>query len=273
MDAEALYGLPLEEFTRQRDALARVLREAGEREQAAAVVALRKPTLVAWAVNQLARAHAREVDLLLDASHRLIEAQTGASPSESASVAATRQRDALAALVRRGRELLGPRATATTIARVADTLRAASLTPDGRERLARGTLDREIASTGWELLDTGAAAAPVRPPRGGARPARESAGKDTANDAARRAAAAEAAAAAAAERKARLTAAREAVQQARRAVDEARERLGAAEKETASHRRALEAALRAGEEAAGGLDGARERLAMAEAELDRVRKG
>ena len=129
MDAEALYGLPLEEFTRQRDALARVLREAGEREQAAAVVALRKPTLVAWAVNQLARAHAREVDLLLDASHRLIEAQTGASPSESASVAATRQRDALAALVRRGRELLGPRATATTIARVADTLRAASLTP------------------------------------------------------------------------------------------------------------------------------------------------
>ena len=36
-----------------------------------------KPTVAAWALNQLARQHRRDVDLLLDAGHRLREAQAG----------------------------------------------------------------------------------------------------------------------------------------------------------------------------------------------------
>ncbi|MGH7465968.1 MAG: hypothetical protein ACREK1_12380, partial [Longimicrobiales bacterium] len=47
----SVYGGPLEDFVRRRDALARELRSAGERESAAAVKGLRKPSRIAWALN------------------------------------------------------------------------------------------------------------------------------------------------------------------------------------------------------------------------------
>src|SRR5256885_1710261 len=53
--ADELYGLPLRDFTKARDDHARRLRKEGRREVADAVKALRKPTLPAWALNQLAR--------------------------------------------------------------------------------------------------------------------------------------------------------------------------------------------------------------------------
>ena len=65
--AEELYGLPPGEFTRARDARVKELRTEGDREAADAVKGLRKPTVAAWALNQLARRNRRDVDLLLDA--------------------------------------------------------------------------------------------------------------------------------------------------------------------------------------------------------------
>ncbi|HEX6580351.1 MAG TPA: hypothetical protein VF195_05715, partial [Actinomycetota bacterium] len=52
---DELYGLPLERFTAERDALAKELASAGDRDGAARVKALRKPVVAAWAVNLLAR--------------------------------------------------------------------------------------------------------------------------------------------------------------------------------------------------------------------------
>ena len=52
---DRLYGLPLEAFVGERDALAKELRAAGRRDEAAAVKALTKPTVAAWAVNQALR--------------------------------------------------------------------------------------------------------------------------------------------------------------------------------------------------------------------------
>jgi len=52
---DALYGLPLDEFTPRRDELVKELRGAGKRDEAAWVKALRKPSATAWLVNQLAR--------------------------------------------------------------------------------------------------------------------------------------------------------------------------------------------------------------------------
>ena len=54
-----LYGLPLDEFTAERDAVAKRLRADGEREEAARIKKLRKPSVPAWAVNQAARADAK----------------------------------------------------------------------------------------------------------------------------------------------------------------------------------------------------------------------
>src|SRR5919202_7086126 len=73
--AERLYGLPLEDFTRERDALARELRRAGRRDEAGEVAKLPKPSQVAWAVNRLARDEPGLVRALVEAGGRLREAQ------------------------------------------------------------------------------------------------------------------------------------------------------------------------------------------------------
>ena len=65
-----LYGLPLNDFVPGRDALARELRREGDKERAAEVAKL-EAGVAAWAVNQLARRNRKELDLLLDAGHRL----------------------------------------------------------------------------------------------------------------------------------------------------------------------------------------------------------
>ena len=59
--ADELYGLPLERFVPERQALARELRTGGRREQAAEVASLRKPSVAAWAVNQLVRTQRKAV--------------------------------------------------------------------------------------------------------------------------------------------------------------------------------------------------------------------
>lgn len=66
-----LYGLPLERFVAERAALTKALRRAGSREQATEVASLRKPSVAAWAVNQLVRAHGREIAALFAAGDGL----------------------------------------------------------------------------------------------------------------------------------------------------------------------------------------------------------
>jgi hypothetical protein len=51
-----LYGADPDAFTERRKALAAAAKEAGDREAASAIGALRKPTRAAWVVNRLARA-------------------------------------------------------------------------------------------------------------------------------------------------------------------------------------------------------------------------
>jgi hypothetical protein len=51
-----LYRRPLEEFVAARDQLARQLRAAGDRDAARQVAGLRRPSISAWAANQLAHA-------------------------------------------------------------------------------------------------------------------------------------------------------------------------------------------------------------------------
>ncbi|MGH2789258.1 MAG: hypothetical protein ACRDJV_15380, partial [Actinomycetota bacterium] len=63
---DALYALPLEDFTAARNELVRQLQDAGDKGTAEEVRSLRKPSLAAWAVNQLARRHTDELRKLLD---------------------------------------------------------------------------------------------------------------------------------------------------------------------------------------------------------------
>jgi hypothetical protein len=69
-----VYGGPLEDFVRRRDALARELRSAGERELAGTVKALRKPSRIAWALN-LAATESAAIDTLTSAVENMLDAQ------------------------------------------------------------------------------------------------------------------------------------------------------------------------------------------------------
>src|SRR5437763_4336427 len=75
-ESSELYGLPPDRFIAERDALVRALRSDGQREEAAAVARLRKPSVAAWAVNQLARTQARAMTHLFAAGDELREIQS-----------------------------------------------------------------------------------------------------------------------------------------------------------------------------------------------------
>ena len=66
-----LYGLPIERFTEERNTLARELRREARRDEAAFVSKLRKPSLAAWAVNQLVRSQRSEISALYESGDAL----------------------------------------------------------------------------------------------------------------------------------------------------------------------------------------------------------
>jgi len=150
-----LYGLPLAEFTPARDALARDLRKAGERETADEAKALVKPSLPAWTVNQLARREPLQMRALRTAGERLREAQAGVlrgdDPGEL-QAALRRQRDVVAALLESSRRILetdGHTATDSTLERIRGTLTAAAADSEGAQLVERGRLTRDLEPAGF----------------------------------------------------------------------------------------------------------------------------
>ncbi|HZC40168.1 MAG TPA: hypothetical protein VE343_05800, partial [Streptosporangiaceae bacterium] len=73
--ADELYAIPPAGFTAARNERARQAREAGDRELAAAIAGLRRPTASAWLVNLLSREAPDQVSRLLDLGEELREAQ------------------------------------------------------------------------------------------------------------------------------------------------------------------------------------------------------
>jgi hypothetical protein len=150
-----LYGLPLDEFTRARDALARDLRKAGERETADEAKALVKPSLSAWTVNQLARREPLQMRALRTAGERLREAQAGVlrgGDAEELQAALRRQRDVVAALVESSRRILeadGHTATDSTLERIRGTLTAAAADSEGAQLVEHGRLTRDLEPAGF----------------------------------------------------------------------------------------------------------------------------
>lgn len=168
-ELDALYGVDLDLFVAERTQLVRALRKEGRRAEAVTVQELRKPSLVVWAVNQLARRHGREVGQLLDAGRRLAATQTALlSGGDLTSFDEARGREQMA--LRRLRPaigaILGERAPPSTLDRVVTTLRAAVVAEGIREDLARGRLTHEVTPAGFEAFSgLGPPARNVRRPR------------------------------------------------------------------------------------------------------------
>jgi hypothetical protein len=168
-----LYGLPLERFTPERNALAAALRSEGDHEAAAAVKALRKPTASAWAVNQLVRAETDLVEALLGAGGELRQAHRQAASGRGAEqlrTAADAERAAIEQLMARVPAVLGRVPGAALSESIRNTLHAASSDDDARERVASGTLTTERRPVGLGPVPATLAGEPVRRPAKKKRP-------------------------------------------------------------------------------------------------------
>ena len=151
--ADELYGLPLADFTKARDALAKRLRKEGRGDEADAVKALRKPTAAAWALNQLSRQRPKDVKALLDTGKRLRkahEALIGGGDRSALQKASAEERELIDSLVR------DAKAGATLEERIRSTLHAAALDEQTAAELAAGRLVHEREAVGFGAPSTAA---------------------------------------------------------------------------------------------------------------------
>ena len=164
---DELFAVSPEDFVTERSRLAKALKENGRAEDAKTLAATRKPTVAAWALNQLSRNNRRETDLLLDAGHRLREGQAGVlagAERETFHRAREAERRALSELTRQAEQLLRTRgsASATVLNQISQSLRAAAISPEGRELLARGRFSEPLRNEGFDLVSE--LAGPASPP-------------------------------------------------------------------------------------------------------------
>ena len=213
---EDLYGLPLDRFVPERAALVKALRARKRREEAGEVAALRKPSVAAWAVNQLVRTQPRALETLFETGDDLARAQAqagaGRGGGNAMRDATHRQRDAVRELLAAAEGLLsseGHGVSQATVDRVGETLRAAANDDAARRQVADGCLTRELQFVG---IGSGGLA----PPAVKGKPAVDAGDAEDERDAAR-------------ERAAALRTARRTEADARRAAARADEELAAAQ--------------------------------------------
>src|SRR5262245_37349189 len=101
-DVDQLFKVPVAEFTGLRNALAARLKKEGHGEDADRIKALGKPSVSAWAVNQLYWKQRDAFDRLLETGERLRHAQAAQLAGKTVDVKEPRdsRRDALTQLSR-----------------------------------------------------------------------------------------------------------------------------------------------------------------------------
>jgi len=154
-----LYALPLDQFTRARDALAKELAAQGRTQEAQTIRKLKRPVVAAWIVNRLAQQQPEHLDKFLAAAHALEMAHRRAMSGlaseqlKDANRAFQQALDALMKDVNASLTELGRDATGDLIRQVEETLRAAALgTAEERAILVRGTLTQPLRSSGFGSL-------------------------------------------------------------------------------------------------------------------------
>ncbi len=252
-DIDRLYSSPLERFTSARDALSRTLRQDGDRDAAAEVKKLRKPSVTAWALNQVTFSEPEAVERLIAAGQGLREAQQRLlEQGERGALreAVTRERDAVEEVVALAEQHLreaGHPLGATVEGKLRDTAHAGALDDEVAGELRSGRLvhERVVSDLGLAGAQApGQRPAPRRTPRP-ARPPRLSARETR-----------------------KLEALRRRVEQAQGARDEARADVRDAEREAKEARHAAERAERKLERARAKAEQAIRRAEELEAELE-----
>jgi hypothetical protein len=157
--ADRLYAEPLPDFTPARDAAAKELRS--DKELAARVRALKKPSIAAWALNLLVRRESTQIDQVLELGESLRAAAESMAGEDLRAL--TRQRRQLThALAGTARDLAREqdvRLTDTVVDQVEGMLTAAMLDPVAARVVRSGLVVTAFTSTGVSEVDVDAVCA------------------------------------------------------------------------------------------------------------------
>ncbi len=154
---DALYGLPLAEFTARRNALAAELKAAGDRPAADRVKSLAKPGVTAWAVNQAWWQDQAAFRAMLQSGDDLRAAHVARAHGKQGDVrqAAEDRRRAVDAVVRTAIDALGgPAAVAPDvrfrILGTVESLASSGVPPD----VTIGRLVKDVQASGFDALSS-----------------------------------------------------------------------------------------------------------------------
>lgn len=166
-EIDELFALSPDRFTSARDELVRRLTENGEKEASTSVKRLRKPTLVAWALNQLPRRFGKDLKSLVEAGEALRTAQRKAASGVRDSgfqQATERRRSAVRNLTAKAVRVLSEagKPSQSAEAEIGRTLEAASVDSEAGQLLLEGRLSKPIATVpgfdsvgGFEVITGG----------------------------------------------------------------------------------------------------------------------
>jgi hypothetical protein len=156
-DLDALFQLPLPEFTSARNALAARLKKAGNNEDATRVKALSKPSVSAWAVNQLYWKHRGPFNDLIAAGQRFGRAHASQLSGKNADTREplAERREALTGLLRLAGSLLREaehNPAPDMMRRLTTTLEALSIYSLFSDGPSAGRLTEDLDPPGFESL-------------------------------------------------------------------------------------------------------------------------
>ena len=157
LSVDALFQLPLGEFTAARNTLAAQLKKSGRADEAARIKTLAKPSISAWAVNQLFWRHRKLYDRLLASGEQFRDAQAAQLAGKSADIRKPLEarRKALADLAQAAAAVLkdaSHQPTPDTMRRVTTTLEALSTLAGVPDAPRAGQLTDDVDPPGFETL-------------------------------------------------------------------------------------------------------------------------
>jgi len=161
-ELDRLYQLPLADFIGARNDLAKRLRADGDRDGAEQVKKLAKPSLTAWAVNQLHFQARPRLDALLATGERMRTAISEGAGAHQAAMKA--RREAIAELLAIAAEILDAGGQPLTRVHRQRLLRTLEALASGNAEAVPGRLSQDLEPPGFDAL-SGLAASLTQMPR------------------------------------------------------------------------------------------------------------
>ncbi len=153
-DVDALFRVALTEFTGARNTLASQLKKAGRGDEANRVKALAKPSISAWAVNQIYWQHRADFEQLIATGKRFRQAQKSGKLADMHGIIDAR-RESITHLADQATSLLqdaGHNPSLDTMRRVSTTLEALSVYASLPGGPPPGRLTHDIDPPGFDSL-------------------------------------------------------------------------------------------------------------------------